>query len=136
MATFGFGANFGGNDNQLENFINQGFVCVGYAQEQMPNYYEIIKQIKIGDIIYIKAMWSSDTNMRLKAVGIATSEFKSENTHEGYESCKNQIDVKWIATFSSEYPKITLSDSQINERKNTVFEEHNPHITKQVIDLI
>lgn len=96
MAVYGMGSLFGGTNEQLSNFINEGFVCIGWKNTDKPELYEVLNNIKIGDIIYIKALFVRSKTMKIKAVGIVTSEVKRENTHHGYEDCENEISIKCL----------------------------------------
>lgn len=86
MAIWGMGANFSIKDNQLDNFIRENFVCIGWSEQEQPKYYELMKKIKIGDIIYIKSFYITTNPMKIKAIGVVTDTFKNSNSHQGYEN--------------------------------------------------
>lgn len=134
MAVYGMGSLFGGTNEQLSNFINEGFVCIGWKNTDKPELYEVLNNIKIGDIIYIKALFVRSKTMKIKAVGIATSEVKRENTHHGYEDCENEISIKWLNTDINKI--INVEDSDLNKRKGSLFIETNPEYIKNIIEFI
>lgn len=134
MSVYGMGSLFCGTKEQLDNFVNEGFVCIGWKKEDKPELYAILNNIKIGDIIYIKALPLSSKTMRIKAVGIVTAEPKNTNTHNGYEECENEIGVKWL---NSDINKlIDVDDGNLNARKGSVFVETNSEYIKKIISLI
>lgn len=109
MSVYGMGSLFCGTEEQLDNFVNEGFVCIGWKKEDKPELYAILNNIKIGDIIYIKALPLSSKTMRIKAVGIVTTALKTENTHHGYEECGNEIGIKWLKSNINKSIKIKNS---------------------------
>jgi hypothetical protein len=68
MSVYGMGSLFCGTKEQLDNFVNEGFVCIGWKKEDKPELYAILNNIKIGDIIYIKALPFNSKSMKIKAV--------------------------------------------------------------------
>lgn len=125
------------SDGSLDMFNvdkDEGFACIGWKKKEKPELYEILNSIKIGDIIYIKALPFNSKSMKIKAVGIVTAEPKNTNTHHGYEECENEIGVKWL---NSDINKlIDVDDGNLNARKGSVFVETNSEYIKKIISLI
>lgn len=48
MSVYGMGSLFCGTEEQLDNFVNEGFVCIGWKKEDKPELYAILNNIKIG----------------------------------------------------------------------------------------
>ena len=137
MAIWGVGAKFGGWDNKLDSFINESFWCTGFTQQEKPEVYEMIKNIQIGDIVYVKSLPIKSNIMNVRAVGIVTESFKNFNSHKGFESCGNEIGIKWLIAESNQpLLKEKITDKYINERKTTIFKEYNKDIIKMVINLL
>ena len=134
MSVYGMGSLFCGTEEQLDNFVSEGFVCIGWKKEDKPELYAILNNIKIGDIIYIKALPLSSKTMRIKAVGIVTTALKTENTHHGYEKCGNEIGIKWLK--SNINKSINIDDSNINKRKGSLFIETNTDYIDKIISFI
>lgn len=134
MSVYGMGSLFCGTEEQLDNFVNEGFVCIGWKKEDKPELYAILNNIKIGDIIYIKALPLNSKTMRIKAVGIVTTALKTENTHHGYEECGNEIGIKWLK--SNINKSINIDDSNINKRKGSLFVETNTDYIDKIISFI
>lgn len=123
MSVYGMGSLFCGTEEQLDNFVNEGFVCIGWKKEDKPELYAILNNIKIGDIIYIKALPLSSKTM-----------IKTENTHHGYEECGNEIGIKWLK--SNINKSINIDDSNINKRKGSLFIETNTDYIDKIISFI
>ncbi len=137
MAIWGVGAKFGGWDNKLESFSKENFWCTGFSEQQKPEVYDMIKNIQIGDIVYVKSLPISSNIMNVRAVGIVTDSFKDSNSHKGFENCSNEIGVKWlIADLNQPLLKVEITDKYINDRKTTIFKEYNMQIVAKVIGLL
>lgn len=137
MAVWGVGAKFDGWDNKLDSFVNESFWCTGFTQQEKPEIYEMIKNIQIGDIVYVKSLPIKSNIMNVRAVGIVTESFKNFNSQKGFENCGNEIGVKWLITESNQpLLKEKITDKYINERKTTIFKEYNKDIIKIVINLL
>lgn len=63
MSVYGMGSLFCETEEQLDNFVKEGFACIGRKKEDKPELYAILNNIKIGDIIYIKALPISSKTM-------------------------------------------------------------------------
>lgn len=135
MAIWGVGAKFGSWDNKLDSFVKESFWCTGFKEQEKPEVYEMIKSIKIGDVVYVKSLALNSNIMNVRGIGIVTESFKNLNSHKGFESCGNEIGVKWLIAESKQplfQEKIT--DKYINERKTTIFKEYNRDIIKRIIN--
>ena len=42
MSVYGMGSLFCGTEEQLDNFVNEGFVCIGWKKEDKPELYAIL----------------------------------------------------------------------------------------------
>lgn len=137
MAIWGVGAKFDGWDNKLYSFVNESFWCTGFTQQEKPEIYEMIKNIQIGDIVYVKSLPIKSNIMNVRAVGIVTESFKNFNSHNGFGNCGNEIGVKWLIAESNQpLLKEEITDKYINGRKTTIFKEYNKDIIKRVINLL
>ncbi len=45
MSVYGMGSLFCGTKEQLDNFVNEGFVCIGWKKEDKPELYAILNNI-------------------------------------------------------------------------------------------
>lgn len=133
MAIWGMGSHFGGSENQIDSFLNENFVCLGYTKKTAPDLIDMMKEIKIGDIIFIKSFKIGSNLMHINAIGIVTEEFKCSNSHKGYENCDNEIGVKW---FVKEKLETVLVDDKYKQRKTSLFLEYNKDVQKIIVNAI
>lgn len=133
MAIWGMGSFFNGTDNQFDNFISGKFVCMLWKEDDVPEFYEMMKEIQLGDIIYLKSFQRGSNEMHINAVGIVTETFKNKNYHSGYENCGNQIGVEWIDKNPNEVIEV---NSIYKQRKTTICKEYDKKVIEKIIKLI
>ena len=94
MAVWGIGAYFpGGGEDKAKQFFKRGRVIIGYPEEAHPEYYQMLRSVQPGDIVFIKARFMPNQPMKIKAIGIATDcRVCLENGMEGREG----IIINWI----------------------------------------
>jgi hypothetical protein len=68
MAIFGIGAFWSGND-MTETFIRDRMACVGWDEASAPTLHAIVRQLRVGDLIFIKS-FNPRAGLAIKAVGI------------------------------------------------------------------
>jgi len=125
MAVYGVGSRYGTRDVTSE-FLNHGLACVGWSEEDAPPLYNMLRHIKIGDLIYIKS--NSQGRLVIKAAGIVLSNVVA--SHEGADlgGC---IQVRWIW---NGWDSVGRVDDKLNVRSNTLFEELNPDVQTRVVN--
>lgn len=70
---YGIGAAFSsGTEDHASTFISKGFACIGWNSEDAPAFHEMLRQINIGDIIFLKS-FSPKAGLYIKAIGLVTS---------------------------------------------------------------
>lgn len=131
MSVFGMGAMYGGNENQLEKFLSLGVACVGYSIEEAPSIHAQMKSLKFGDIIFIKS-YAPTAGLHIKAVGIVTN----PNFRQITEQVGWGVNVRWKSL-----PEKTIDLGKIEDhadfmRRGSLYEEFNPSVIQQVIDLL
>lgn len=126
MAIYGIGAYYYDEDVSGE-FLSKGVACVGWDYSDAPSLHRILKQITVGDLIYIKSH-PPDTGLRIKAVGIVVDAEVKKVKNLGMG-----VKVKWIWQGDEFIGKI---DDKYNVRNITLYEEFNPDVQKKVIQLI
>jgi hypothetical protein len=67
MAIFGFGATYGGTKDVSKDFVKRGVACVGWSPNQSPTLHTMLKHIKTGDVVYLKAQ-PANAGLIIKAV--------------------------------------------------------------------
>lgn len=133
MAVWGIGAYYKGDNStdKTQDFIDSGFACIGWDEKDASALYQMIKSVKIGDIIYIKSFTPNQKQLYIKAVGIVTDNCKN---HDGLGY---GVKVKWKEEFI-ESINITISPEMYrnNVFNNTMYEEYNENIISKLVDII
>ena len=127
MAIYGIGANYSGQDVS-EEFINYGIVATGWDSWAAPDLHEYFKELKAGDIVYIKAC-SYSSNITIKGVGMVTDQKLLDSSHASglVEIGRN---VKW---FDQDWHRSNRPARQKNNvRGNTIYREFHPEIIDQI----
>lgn len=134
MAIYGIGATWN-NDDMVEEFLRDNKICMGWSIIQAPSIYRILRDIKIGDIIYIKSyeFSQSPAQLRVKAVGIIIDDnlfaYNEESERNNYREC---ITVRWLWRGN----EIIEFNDPYNVRTNSLFQEFNPNIQRIILDLL
>lgn len=129
MTIYGIGAHYSSSKKDVtQDFVKNGLACIGYGERRAPGLHRLLKQIKVGDIIYIKSH-PPNLGLYIKAVGVVKSDNIVEETNLG----KGCIKVRWIWTGEEKIGKI---DDKYNVRNITLYEEYNPDVQKKVLDLL
>jgi len=126
MAIFGIGATYGNNDVSTE-FIDNGVACVGWDQEEASALYEILRFLKLGDIIYIKSA-PIGQGIRIKAIGIV-----KDNTLKQVQNLGTGVSMNWIWTG---HENIGTIEDKYNVRNNTLYEEFNRDVQEKILELL
>lgn len=128
MAIYGIGAFYGTNDVS-QDFIDNEVSCIGWTNEEAPSLYNIMRQIKVGDIVYIKS-FNPKSGLFIKAVGIVTDNNIQDMKAIGLG---HGIKTRWLWTGSKNI--VELHD-KYNVKNNTLYEEYDVQIQRLVIDLM
>jgi len=129
------GARYGG-EWMVNKFVDAGVACVGWKEEDAPAIYKQLRSIQIGDIIALKAFGASSETVTIMAVGVVTDDDVRRVTADlGYG-----IEVDWVKHDSDEEgwtmnPKAS-HDKHRNCRVGTLYQEFNPIIQRDIIDLM
>lgn len=133
MAIFGIGAFFDGRTDVSEDFLRQGIACVGWSQVEAPPLHKLLRRIRTGDIIYIKAH-PPGRDLTVKAVGIVTDDTINNYDLGRAEPCRG-VSVRWIWHGNPEV--MHEGDDEINNvRSNTLYEEMSPRVQAAVLSLL
>jgi hypothetical protein len=126
MAIFGFGANYGKDGDVSGDFVKHGVACVGYEPDEAASLHTLLKHIKTGDVVYLKA-YPANVGLIIKAVGVVVG-----NEVREYDDGWG-VSVKWVWTGDKRLGQI---NDKYNVRRLTLYEEHNFEIQKKVLDLL
>ena len=128
MALYGIGAYYYGTTDVSNEFIKKNIIGTGWNNIEAPELHTYFKNLKVGDIVYIKAAFGSSKNITVKAIGIIKDTIiLNKSNHSLTEIGRN---VKWINKSTFSIPKPIEKN---NVRSNTVYEEFHPLIQSEII---
>lgn len=128
MAIFGIGAYY---DNDVSGiFIEKELACIGWSEETTSALYNILRSIKVGDIIYIKSQ-PPQIGLIIKAVGLVV-----DNEVLFHEGIGAGVKMKWIWTGNEKLGRIKALDDKYNVRNNSIYEEFNRFVQNKVVQLL
>ena len=136
MAVWGIGAYFPAqNKDMSQEFYNIGKIIIGYSEEEHPDYYRLLRSIKAGDIVFIKARHKMSNYLRIKAIGIATTyqTSKKDGTEEPESVC-----VSWIKNFINDKPDKYKFEKErfVDGSKETIYQERDEKVIKWIAELL
>ncbi|MDF2590901.1 MAG: hypothetical protein K0S75_367 [Clostridia bacterium] len=137
MSIHGIGAYY--DDDVSSSFITESCACIGYGKSEASSLYEMLRRIKIGDIIYIKSYQPTTHTVFIKAIGFVTGKnvkeynFPGSNESMGYG---RKVSWKRIYTTKDEWIRIQLpqEDMKNNVYNNTLYEEYSFSIIEKLLD--
>lgn len=134
MAIFGIGAFQDSHQDVAQTFLNRGIAGTNWLAKDAPAIHALLRQIKMGDLLYIKAfiIARGRRELRVKAVGIVT-----DNTVHHEKETGSYVKVRWIWQNLDNPVRISgISDPTFGIRSQTLYEENHPKIAGRVIDLL
>jgi len=134
MAIYGIGCDYDGKDVG-NDFYTKGVACIGWAPEDKPYLYGIMKEIDIGDIIIIKSFFQRGGKqvLRIKAVGIVT-----DNLIKRVKNLGHCLEVKWLRYEADGITELEFTKEEFDagvQRQTTIYKEYNPDVCKRIIEL-
>lgn len=135
MAIYGIGCDYDGKDVG-NDFYKKGIACIGWAPEDKPYLYGIMKEIDIGDIVIIKSFFQRRGKqvLRIKAVGIVT-----DNTIKKVKDLGHCLEVKWLQYKPDGIKEFEFTKEEFDagvQRRTTIYKEYNPELCKQIVQLL
>jgi hypothetical protein len=125
MAIFGIGARY--EEDVTEQFVSAGVACVGWSETDAPPAHAILRQLRTGDLIFIKS-FTPQAGLTIKAVGIVTDGKVREVPNLGAG-----VPVRWVWRGEERIGKL---EDKWPVRSVTIYEEHHPEVQARVIDLL
>lgn len=127
MNFYGVGTVFGGKTpdatEKLNEFLKENFWCMGFTDEERPEYAELIRQIKIGDIIIAKS-YGLNATYYVKAIGVVIDTKMPESIVENMRK-KSGVSVLWVKKFEP-YIQLTKDNFCLGaDRPRTIYKENN-----------
>lgn len=126
MAIYGIGAYYDGDDVS-EEFIDNNIIGTGWTINDAPELHVYFANLKVGDIIYIKAAFGG-ADITVKAIGIITDNIILTSTNHYLTQIGRN--VRWTNTDKFVIQRPTEKN---NVRSNTVYEEFHPLVQQQII---
>jgi len=131
MAVYGIGAMYGGTNDQTDDFIKMGVACVGWSPTEAPALHAQMASVKAGDVFFIKS-YAPNAGLHIKAVGIVTdASFRKITDTLGWG-----VSVRWVHMPEGRIVIGPVEDRADYMRRGTLYEEFNPTIIKQVLDVL
>ncbi len=130
MAIYGIGAYYDGDDVS-EEFIDNEIVGTGWSINDAIELHEYFRSLKVGDIIYIKAVSPKSADISIKGIGIIIDSVILNKTNNYLTEIGRN--VRWINTDKFAVPKPAEKN---NVRLNTIYEEFHPLIQQEIINRI
>jgi hypothetical protein len=130
MAVYGIGCDYEVS-NELKTFLDNNIACMGHDREDCPYYEGLFREIKKGDIVFLKSMLFGSHTLNIKAIG-HVEDPNPEEKSEGFG-----IDVVWDVRSQGLITSIeTTNDGGYHARRGTIFREFNPEVEKKILDIL
>ena len=148
MAVFGAGAFYYDDDNSgvdvTKDFLEQECFCIGYEKKEASALYEMLRRVKIGDIVYLKSFKvgkkGESGTIFIKAIGFVIGQNIKSFTFSDGSNMGYGRGVKWIKDFSDREDWFELElnpEERVNNvYSNTMYEEYSARVITTVIDLL
>lgn len=142
MAVYGAGAYY--DEDVSKDFICKECFCIGYEKEDASALYEMLRRVKIGDLVYIKSFnqgkKGESGRLYIKAIGFVVGQNIKPFTFTNGKDMGFGRKVKWIKDLSNrdDWIEIDLhSEDRVNNvYANTLYEEYSARIINYIIDII
>lgn len=120
MKLWAIGATWG-NEDVSAKFVDEGYVKLGWNEDDAPILYKLFRKVKVGDFIYIKSFAMNDHSIRIKAIGMVTSNDDKEMKVDW--KFKNQTPIKYV---------LTKNEDRYNVYPMSFYREYSDDIIKIV----
>lgn len=132
MAIWGFGAMYGGKNDMLDTFVNNECVCVGWNEEEAPSLHRMLKDVKTSDFVFIKSLARATKSLTVRAIGVVVNDSIFQY---GFGT---GLKVNWIWVSEGDPLKINITAGMYknNVFNNTLYEEYDPSVQKQILDQV
>ncbi len=145
LRVWGIGANWG-NKSMVKEFLEKGYAGIGWYEDDAPSLYAMMREIKSGDIIYIKSFVRKNCTLHIKAIGrVMTTKFLNSDYFIGKDR-HISIQVEWfndvelddvVYEFNENIDKNNKKiDFRNNVYNNTLYREYSDKIISYINSLI
>jgi hypothetical protein len=128
MAIFGIGASYNKQDVSGK-FIRRNIVGIGWTEQESPELHQLVKTLRVGDIVYIKSVAASSRFIYVKAIGVISDVTirTAEDTDELVQIGRNTI---WLSTRNFQIRK---PSERNNVRYNSIYQEFHPEVQSAIL---
>lgn len=130
---YAIGSVYGSTDEMLPQFLARKVVCIGWPKTEAAALHQMLGQIAVGDIIFVKSHPPSH-GLYIKAVGIVDSpEVYS------FPDLGSGRSVQWLWGQNPETRPLPLgrqNDRYDNFRGGSLYQEFGPAVQAAIIDLV
>ncbi|MCI2145797.1 MAG: hypothetical protein LKK08_06070 [Bacteroidales bacterium] len=139
MAIYGAGSMWSdetGDHEKKGDFFKESIFKIGWEYDDAQDLCIALSELKVGDIIYLKANAPGNRSIRVKGIGIVRKtvfELMTEHKTDLIHPC---VKVQWI-TKKDFTINIDEGDGKLtNIRPATLYEESLPSVQTQIIDTL
>ena len=118
MAIYGIGAYF--SSDVSNDFIANNIIGTGWSAKDVPELFQYMRSLKVGDIVYIKSFSPASSDLIIKGIGIIKDDVVVSNS-----IVKCGRNVIWKNTNQL---RLAKPQERNNVRANTMYEEFHPEI--------
>jgi hypothetical protein len=131
---YGIGAAYSsGTEDYTSTFINKGIACIGWDSKDAPAFHEILRQINIGDIVFLKS-FSPKAGLYIKAIGLVSSSKILQPNETEYLGYAREVAWKFRALKQNQWLWLgRLQDKYDFMRGGTMYIEMNPDVQTKII---
>jgi hypothetical protein len=128
---YGIGSMYGATHDVLPDFLSRGVACVGWEKADAPAHYQMLGQIAVGDIIFVKSFPPAQ-GLYIKAVGIV-----DKPDIYTFPDLVAGRSVQWVWNFKDQALRLGRLDDHYDQfRAGTLYQELGPRVQAAVIDLL
>ena len=132
MAIYGVGAYW--DNDKTSDFVRHNVAVIGWEEKDAPGLHQIMRHMKVGDIVYLKSIYLPKRQLILKAIGIILDNEILETADllslTGGNMGRN---VGYLWEGKKDFP---LPVDKEPVQTFTVYEEHNIGIQSRILELI
>ena len=132
MAIFGAGAYW--ERDKTRDFVKNNVVVIGWNYNDAPGLHQLLRLMKVGDIVYLKSSPLGKKQLKIKAVGIVLDDEILEQRDLHFitgGSLGRNVGYIWEGN-----KNITLQGDKEPVKTFTIYEEHHLGIQREILALI
>ena len=130
MKIWGMGFMYGRCNDKSKEFIKDRKAVIGWSEKEAPDLYAMLREVDIGDIIYLKTYYIKNQAVKIWHIGKVVNTLNLIGT-------KYALGVEWIKSFDTPLAlsfKEERYKGKNNVYNNTFYREYNPNIIQCVLN--